>query len=146
VTPQRALAVVGRADAFILELQADEYDIARVKTGQQVMISMDSYKGQVLEAQVTRIHPIMDPRSRTFTIEAEFIKAPPALFPYLTAEANIVVAKKDRAITVPAEYVIDGRYVLTGKDTRTEVKTGLHDLQRVEILSGIDSTTALYKP
>lgn len=146
VSPQIALGVVGRADAFIVELQVDEQDIARVRTGQDVLLSMDSYDGQVLKASITRIHPIMDPRSRTFTVEARFTQPPPALYPYLTAEANIVVAHKDHALTVPADHVIDGRYVLTGKDQRTEVRTGLHDLQRVEIVSGIDSTTHLYRP
>lgn len=146
VSPQVPLAVVGRTDGFYLELQVDEFDITRIRPGQQVQVSMDSYRGQVLEATVTRIHPIMDPRSRTFTIEAAFVKPPPALYPYLTAEANIVVARKERALTVPAEYVIAGRYVLTGKDERRAVRIGLHDLQRVEILGGVDSITTLYRP
>ena len=146
VTPQVPLAVVGRSDAFVLELQVDEFDIARVHPDQRVLLSMDSYKGQLLEARITRVDPILDQRSRTFTVEATFTKAPPALYPYLTTEANIVVEHKDGALTIPATYLIDDRYVLTDEDQRTEVTVGLRDLQRVEVLSGIDSTTVIYKP
>jgi len=95
---------------------------------------------------VTRIIPLMDSRSRTFTVEARFTKMPPKLFPNITAEANIVLEKRDNAITIPASYLVDGSHVLTGEDERIPVRIGLRDLERVEILDGIDSTTVLYKP
>ncbi|HRD52850.1 MAG TPA: efflux RND transporter periplasmic adaptor subunit, partial [Flavobacteriales bacterium] len=62
--PQRALATLGRADGFLIELQVDEYDIVRVKPGQDVLITMDSYKGQVLEGTVSRVDPLMNERTR----------------------------------------------------------------------------------
>jgi HlyD family secretion protein len=145
-TTQRALAVLGRSDSFVLELQVDEYDIVRIAPGQQVWVSMDSYKDQVMEAIVTRIDPMMNERSRTFLVEARFIDPPRTLYPNLTVEANIVIDKKEQALTIPLAYLVDGRYVLTGPDQRTEVQVGLRDLQRVEVLAGIDSTTTLYRP
>lgn len=144
--PQRPLAIVGRADAFLLELQVDEYDIVRVRPGQDVLITMDSYKGQVLEGTVSRVGPLMNERSRTFTVEAVFKKAPPVLYPNLTAEANIVLARKERALTIPAAYLVDDRYVLVGRGERLAVQVGLRDLQRVEVLGGIDSATVILHP
>ena len=41
------VAIIGDDLAFSLELQVDEYDINRVKIGQKIALSMDSYKGQV---------------------------------------------------------------------------------------------------
>ncbi|MBL7962293.1 MAG: efflux RND transporter periplasmic adaptor subunit [Flavobacteriales bacterium] len=145
-TTQRALAVLGRADAFLLELQVDEYDIVRVQPGQDVLITMDSYKGQVLEGTVSRVDPLMNERSRTFTVEAVFKHAPPVLYPNLTAEANIVLARKETALTIPAAYLVDDRYVLVGKGERREVRLGLRDLERVEVLGGIDSSTVILHP
>ncbi len=144
--PQRALATVGRADAFLMDLQVDEYDIVRVHQGQEVLITMDSYKGRVLEGTVSRVDPLMNERSRTFTVEAVFKQSPPVLYPNLTVEANIVLARKERALTIPAAYLVDDRYVLVGQDERREVHLGLRDLQRVEVLSGIDSTTVILHP
>lgn len=144
--PQRALAVLGRAGNFLLELQVDEYDIVRVGAGQKAWVTMDSYKDQVMEAQVTRVDPMMNERTRTFTVEAVFLVPPPRLYPNLTAEANIVVAHKEHALTIPASHLVDGAFVITGKDQRTPVEVGLKDLQRVEVLSGVDSTTVIYHP
>lgn len=88
----------------------------------------------------------MNERSRTFTVEAVFKQSPPVLYPNLTVEANIVLARKERALTIPAAYLVDDRYVLVGQDERREVQLGLRDLQRVEVLSGIDSTTVILHP
>lgn len=144
-TPQKAVAVIGSATDLRLELDVDEKDIARIQAGQEVAIALELYE-RAFHATITRIIPIMDPRTRTFTVQARFNEAPPKLFPNITAEANIVVAIKHDAITIPAGYLVDGTHVLTGEDERTAVRIGLRDLERVEILDGIDSTTLLYKP
>jgi hypothetical protein len=54
---------------------------------------------------------------------------------------------KENALRIPASYVVaDDAFVLTGADTRTEVKLGLRDMQFVEVVSGIDLHTRLHKP
>ncbi|MBK7087126.1 MAG: efflux RND transporter periplasmic adaptor subunit [Flavobacteriales bacterium] len=145
-TTQKAVAVIGSASNLYLELEVDEYDITQVKPGQKAVISLDSYSGKAFGAEITRIIPIMDERSRTFRVEARFTEPPPMLFPFLTAEASIVLRTKEQALTIPAAYLIDGNYVLTGDDERTPVKVGARDLEKVEVLEGIDANTSLYKP
>lgn len=145
-TQQRPLAVLGRTDEFLLELQVDEYDIVRVTPGQRVWITMDSYRGEVLEGVVSRVAPLMNERSRTFTVEATFVTPPPTLYPNLTAEANIEIARRERTLTIPASYLLPGDSVITSKGERRAVEVGLRDLQRVEILGGLDSSSVLMMP
>jgi len=85
-------------------------------------------------------------RSRTFKIEAHFVRPPEKLYPNLTAEANIIIQIKKNAITIPKAYLIQGKYVLVNKDEKREVKTGLSDYQKVEILSGLTAEETIYKP
>ncbi|TDE17992.1 efflux RND transporter periplasmic adaptor subunit [Dyadobacter psychrotolerans] len=146
VTPQTAVAIIGDADRFLIELQIDEFDIAKVKTGQKMVVNMDSYRGKIFEAKVTRIIPYMNERSKSFTIEAMFVKAPPTLYPNLTCEANIVISQKDKALTIPRDYLLDGGYVLLERDKKQKVSTGLMDYKRVEILSGLLGNENLIKP
>ncbi len=146
VSPQIPLAVVGDAEEFILELQVDEYDIARIKPGQQVLLNLDSYRGQVLEGRITKINPAMNERTRSFTVEAEFVTQPDALYPNLTTEANIIIQAKKNALTIPREYLVDGGYVLKDKDERVPVKTGLKDYQKVEIVDGLSKDDVIVKP
>lgn len=145
VTPQTPLAIIGQENSFLLELEVDENDMVRVNIGQKVLVTMDSYKGQVFEAIIDKIYPIMNERSRTFKIEAHFIKPPEKLYPNLTAEANIIIQVKKNAITIPKTYLIQGKYVLVNKDEKREVKIGLSDYQKVEIVSGLTANEIIYK-
>lgn len=146
VNTQSPVAIVGDATGFILELQVDEYDIARVQPGQKVLLSMDSYKGQVFEAEVKKINPLMNPQSKSFTVEAAFIKPPPALYPNLTTEANIVIAVKEKALTIPRNYLLEGDFVLLPGKEKEKITTGLKDYQKVEILSGLTVNDVILKP
>ncbi|MBK7384496.1 MAG: efflux RND transporter periplasmic adaptor subunit [Flavobacteriales bacterium] len=145
-TTQRPVAVIGSATDLYLELEVDEYDIRELKPGQQAFVSLDSYAGKAFEARIARVIPYMDERSRTFRVEAEFVDRPPTLYPNLTVEASIVIRRKEDALTIPAAYVVEGKYVLTGPDERTPVTIGVKDMEKVEVLEGIDAGTQLYKP
>ena len=146
INTQNPVAIIGAANDFTVELQVDEYDIAQMKIGQQVLLNMDSYKGQVFEATVSKINPLMNERSRSFTIDADFVKKPAVLYPNLTIEANIVLQTKQKALTIPRAYLIDDNFVLTEKNKKIKVTTGLKDYQKVEILSGLTATDIIYKP
>ena len=146
VTPQTPLAVIGKADTFLLELAVDENDIIKVAIGQKALITMDSYKGKVLDAIVDKIYPIMNERTRTFVVEAHFINAPKKLFPNLSAEANIIIQTKKNIITIPNNYIIDGKYVLINSDEKREVKLGMKDYQKTEVLEGLKENETIYKP
>ncbi|MGB3870343.1 MAG: efflux RND transporter periplasmic adaptor subunit [Flavobacteriales bacterium] len=145
-TPQRPVAVIGSASDLYLEMEVDEFDIRRIRPGQHVFVTLDSYGDQAFEAEVTRIIPLMNERSRTFKVEARFTKRPPQLYPNLTVEASIVIRTKQDALLIPASYIVDGTYVLTDSDEKTLVKLGARDMENVEVLEGITATTPIYKP
>lgn len=146
VTPQTPIAVIGDLNEFVMELQVDEYDIAKIKPGQKVFVSMDSYKGQVFEATVSKIQPIMDNRLRSFEIEATFISKPSNLYPNLTVEANVLISTKENAITIPRNYVTDENEVILKNGEKRKVVTGLKDYQRVEIISGLSKDDLIKLP
>lgn len=137
VGPQIPLAVIGSADSFVLEMQVDEYDIAKVDLNMRVLVTMDSYKGQVFEARVSKINPLMNERSKTFKVEAIFTKAPKKIFPNTSFEANIVLESKKEVLTIPRTYLLKGDSVLLSNGKKVKVKIGLRDFEFVEILSGL---------
>ena len=146
VNPQTALAIIGDATHFLLELQIDEYDIVKIKLGQKALVSMDSYKGRIFEATISKIDPLMDTHSKSFLVAAEFVNQPPVLYPNLTVEANIILATKENALTIPRNYLIDDSLVLIEKDKKKTVATGLKDYQKVEIIKGLTANDFIYKP
>jgi multidrug resistance efflux pump len=146
VTPQTPLAVVGNSDQFYLELQVDEYDIVKVAPGQKVLVSMDAHRGEVFEALVTSVHPIMDELTRSFLIKSEFTKAPATLYPNITVEGNIVLQQKKDVLLVPRRYVEDDRYVYIKENERQEIVSGLRNYDQIEIVSGLDLNQELFLP
>ena len=107
---------------------------------------MDSYKGQTFEAVVQKINPLMNDRSKSFTIDAVFTRQPPALYPNLTCEANIVIQQKEKALTIPRSYLMAGDFVMLANKEKRKVTTGLKDYQQVEITGGLSATDFIIKP
>jgi multidrug efflux pump subunit AcrA (membrane-fusion protein) len=143
---QTPLAIIGDAKQFVLEMQVDEYDILKVKMGLPVLVTMDSYKGKVFDAVVTKINPLMNERSKTFLVEATFTKQPETLYPNISFEANIVIQSKEKALLIPRNYLLSDSLVVKSNGDTLVVKTGLRDYQKIEILSGISANDELIKP
>lgn len=146
VNAQTPLAVLGSDKEFILEMQVDEYDIVKVQRGQKIMVSMDSYRGEVFEAVVVKINPLMDEQSKSFTVEGVFINPPAVLYPNLTLEANIIIQSKENALILPRSFILNEKYVITSENDTIAVQLGLKDYQKAEIISGIDENTEVIKP
>ena len=146
VGSQTPIAIIGDAKQFILEMQVDEFDILKIKKGLQVLVTLESYKGKVFNAIVTKINPLMNERSKTFIVEAKFIEQPQILYPNISFEANIVIQTKQKALLIPRNYLVNDSFILNTKGEKIEVKTGLKDYRKIEIISGIKSTDELTLP
>jgi HlyD family secretion protein len=140
------VAIVGDVKNFEMELQVDEYDIAKIKIGQKMVLNMDSYKGQVFEAVVKKINPAMNERTKSFTIYADFVSLLNNLFPNLTCEANIIITEKEKAVTIPRSYLMNDDYVLLTNKEKRKVTVGLKDYQKVEIITGLNASEFIVKP
>jgi multidrug efflux pump subunit AcrA (membrane-fusion protein) len=145
VSPQEPIALIGDARRFMIELAVDELDINKIKTGQTLLITMDTYGEKFFKASVKKIYPLMDQKTQTFTVEAEFLEVPRNLYPGLTAEANIVISQNRRAMVIPSAFLFPGDSIILKDGKKQKVKTGLKNLEYAEILSGADTTTVIYK-
>lgn len=146
VNAQTALAVIGDSKNFVLELQVDENDIAKMKVGLPLFVTMDAFPGRVFDAVITKINPLMNERSKTFVVDAEFLNGPETLFPNISLEANIVIQTKESALLIPRNFLIQDSLVIKSSGDTVVVKTGLKDYTHVEILSGIVESDELIKP
>lgn len=146
VSLQTPLALIGKNDQFILEMQVDEYDIFKIRKNLLVLVTMDSYKDQVFKARVSAILPMMNESSKTFLVEATFETPPAQLYPFISFEANIVIDKKERALLVPRNAFLNDSTLVKSNGEKIVVKTGLKDYKMVEILSGVTANDDLIIP
>ncbi|MEQ8924656.1 MAG: efflux RND transporter periplasmic adaptor subunit [Fulvivirga sp.] len=144
ISPQEPLATIGNSNSFKIKMLVDEVDIVRVEPEQTVVVLLDAFDDQPFEAKITRILPQKNNRTQTFTVEADFVTPPKNLYSGLSGEANIIITKKE-TLVIPRRYLLENNQVKTSEGL-VSVKTGIANMEFVEIISGIDSTTQLYLP
>ncbi len=145
VNVQEPLAIIGSKNNFVLKMLIDESDISKVFIDQKVIVSLEAFPGKIFNAKISKISPRMNPLNQTFEIEAYFVNPPNNLYMGLTGEGNIIVHEKKKTLVIPREYLMAGNKVETS-DGQVSVKTGMSNWDYIEILSGIDNKTVIYKP
>lgn len=149
VSPNEPLAMVGDSSQFLLKLTVDERDIAKVKTGQEVVFSMDVLSDTTLKAQISKIYPSMNEEDRTFTVEAEVDQTAIPLYAGASVEANIVIQQKENALVIPQSALIGEDSVMVEQDgerKKVKVRTGAENLSMVEVLFGLNENSKIILP
>jgi RND family efflux transporter MFP subunit len=131
-------------DPIEVEFAVAERDSARVAVGQTVQVRVAPFPEETFTGEVTVIAPTLDPRTRTLRVKAQVANADGRLRPGLFARADLGIAKREGALLVPEEAVLqraDGEiiFVVTAEDTarRVVVKTGVQREGRIEIVEGV---------
>lgn len=145
VNSMEPLASLGSKTLFIIKMLVDEVDIVKIAKNQKVILNLDAYSDSIFAGKVSKILPKKDERNQTFVVEALFNKQPTVLYPGLSGEANIIIAQKDSVLTIPKNYLINDNQVKTDEGLNT-IKTGLQNLEYIEVLSGVNENTYIYKP
>jgi HlyD family secretion protein len=131
-----------------VEAPIDEVDAARVRPGTAVRISLDAFRGQHFAGRVSRIAPYvreLEKQARTVDVEVRFDQ-PPADLVLLTgysADVEILLEQRARALRIPTETLLEGQHVLRYDPTtrvlrEVEVQTGLSNWRWTEVLAGLD--------
>jgi RND family efflux transporter MFP subunit len=126
-----------------VQIEVPERDIARVRLGSPVRLSVDPYRGETFSGRVSRVVHNLDPRSRTMGIEADIPNSAGRLKPGMFARVELLVERRSRALTIPTEAIRVGELqpaVMVVRDGLVEslpVKLGAADGRGVEVLDGL---------
>lgn len=142
---QEAFGEIGSKGNYKVEMDIDEVDITKLNLGDTAIIRLDAYPDKAFSALIQKIYPKKDPATLTFQVEGVFIQPPSKLYNGLAGEANIIVGIHRQVLTIPTEYLKSPNSVLT-EEGEQQIEVGLNNLEFVEVLSGIDTSTALLKP
>ena len=137
-TPTRVLMQLGEPGLIRVTATVDERDIARVRVGQEALMSSDAWPGRTIAARVAEVTPGGDPLQRAFRVRL----IPQAAGDYplgMTLEVNIVTRREDKALLIPATALADGHVwtVSQGRARKRAVRTGISGTDRVQVLSGL---------
>lgn len=149
VKANEAVALLGKSTDRLVRLSVDQQDINLLQTGQQVLVKIDATADRIYQAKVIRIYPTMNEADQTFRVDAIFTEEDAQSYIHTSVEANIIIRKKRHALIIPNSALLSGDSVKVkknGKTTTVAVKTGIHTLDEVEILNGLDERTEIVMP
>jgi HlyD family secretion protein len=129
---------------FVLA-EVDEADIGRVKVGQPVDITVESFPDRKFTGRVTQVYPRGEEIENVTIFHVRIEVDPPleGLRPGMTAEASIIISRQADVLAVPAEapYEQNGKTyvdVPEGKGTKqVEVQKGIESFEWVQVKSGL---------
>jgi membrane fusion protein, copper/silver efflux system len=121
-----------------------EQDIAAVRVGSSVQVSVDAYPEKDFLGKIAFIYPTLNSATRTVQIRVELANPKGLLKPAMFANVQIAAGKADKVLTVPASAVIDSgtrQIVLVqlaeGRFEPRIVKPGSRSEDYVEVLEGV---------
>lgn len=142
-----ALALIGSDREVYIRLSVDELDIQKIRIGQEVLVKIDVYKDRAFKARVEKIYPMLTKQDQSFRVDAAFTDSLPEKFVGVTAEANIVISRKERALVIPKSLVLVGDSVLVknadGNTAKVKIRKGAENYDVVEVLDGLNESTQL---
>ncbi|GAB4133095.1 MAG: efflux RND transporter periplasmic adaptor subunit [Raineya sp.] len=144
------IALLGSYQQFYLQMSIDETDIDKIKVGQEVLVKVDIHKDKIFRAKVSKIYPRLSRQNQSFRVDAELDKEQ-ALegFSGLTAEANIIIQSKAKALVIPKAYLLENDSLWIekeGEKQKIAIKKGIENFEWVEIIKGLENNTKVLKP
>ncbi|MCC7033903.1 MAG: efflux RND transporter periplasmic adaptor subunit [Acidobacteria bacterium] len=138
--------VVSVVDISRLRMVANvvEKDLRMVNAGDQAAIQVDAYPGETFNGRIARVSPVLDPATRTATMEVEIPNVDYRLKPGMYARVALTIEERENALLVPKVAVVDyeGRRGVFVADADNKarfipVTLGLEDAERIEITEGL---------
>ena len=142
---QQSLRIATLVKINPLRLRADipEFAAASVRTGQQMLLEIDSFPGRKFTGRIARIGASLNEQTRALTVEATVANPGNLLRPGMFAKSTLITAPNAQATMVPSKAVVSIAgltkvYVIeNGKAAERIVKTGARDGDLIEISEGL---------
>ncbi|MDT3700859.1 MAG: efflux RND transporter periplasmic adaptor subunit [Thermincola sp.] len=140
--PTQPVITVVNIDKVYVEGTVAESDIARVKEGQEVTVTIEAAGGK-FAGVVKSISPVANAQSRGYPVKIEIANSDHKLKPGMFAELQLVTQNKDNTLVIPKESLVTRGsdrilYVIKGEtvEERT-VQTGIESDDKIEITQGL---------
>ena len=122
-----------------------ERDIHKLSDDQIATLHVDAWPDKLFTGKVARINPVVDPTTGTVRVTVALSKDQPELKPGMFGRIEIQYDRKDNAVLVDRDAVlnedgIESVFVINEeKATRKVIKTGYADSDHYEILGGLEA-------
>ena len=144
VSPNQRLFTIADISTLVTRVQVSERDVAALRTGAEVGITVDAFPGERFSGRIRRIFPAADSVTRMIPVEVALTGgSAERIRPGFTARVTFQLDVRDDAVLIPARAVTGAAgnqavmIVKEGKPVRRAVRPGAEVSGRIEILDGL---------
>ncbi len=131
--------------ALYVSAPIDEADVARIRVGLPVRLTLDAFRGRSFKGKLTYVSSFVETRqeqNRTLRVEAVFeeTQLPENLLPGLSADIEVILDARENVLRIPTYALLENNRVLVVASDRLverKVTTGLHNWSFTELTSGL---------
>ena len=131
--------------ALYVSAPIDEADVARIRVGLPVRLTLDAFRGRSFKGKLSYVSSFVETRqeqNRTLRVEAVFeeTQLPENLLPGLSADIEVILDAREKVLRIPTYALLENNRVLVVAGDRLverKVATGLHNWSFTEITSGL---------
>jgi RND family efflux transporter MFP subunit len=136
---------VARTDKVRVVTYVPDRDVPYVNVGDKIQLTLDALPDEVFEGTVTRFAQIEDPQTRTMRTEVDLNNPDDRLREGMYGMLTIILHHSAQSLTIPTACLTgkssEGRasvfVIRDGRVHEIQVKTGIDNGMRVEILTGL---------
>jgi RND family efflux transporter MFP subunit len=121
-----------------------EKDLDQLQAGDDTRVEVDAFPGEMFTGRIARVAPVLDPATRTASIEIEIPNPGFRLKPGMYARVTVTTDERKDALVVPTNAVVDTggrRGVFLAAENSTvsfrAVTIGVEESSQIEILDGL---------
>ena len=127
-----------------------EKDLRAVTVGDRAIVDVDAFPGEKFTGRIARVSPVLDPATRTATMEVEIANRDGRLKPGMYARVDLMVEDKANVLVVPKISLVDSQgergVYQPSEDNKAKfkaVKVGIENNETAEILEGLTEGEAI---
>ena len=145
LTTQSGVYVVGDLSSLLVETNVPERFVASVRQGMRAFLWFEAIPGEIFNAEVREINPVLDPVSRTLRIRLNFLnpdsRIKAGMFATISlvtnSRVNVPVVLRTSVINTYGSWIV---FVVDENNTarRREITFGIDNEDYLEVLSGLE--------
>jgi len=147
LTTGSGIFTVGDLSSLLVETFVPERFVASVAQRMRAVLWFEAIPGEIFNAEVTEVNPVIDPVTRTLRIRLRFLTPDPRIKAGMFATISLVTNRKTNIPIIQRSSLIStyGSWIVFVADEnniarRREVTLGIDNEDFVEVLSGVELT------
>jgi membrane fusion protein (multidrug efflux system) len=110
LNPGDKIVTLQALDRLYIDFYLPQQELARTSTGQEVVLTTDTYPGQIFSGKISTVNPKVDTDTRNFQAEATIANPGHKLLPGMYASVEILSGGTRRYLTLPQTAITYNPY------------------------------------